>query len=444
MREYDELEVRLTPGREGAYNVEIESAAGARGHGQFRAPAALDVERFRMTVDPRNRQVRGRSRYLTAATRFGQGLFDALVTDASVREVYTNARHAADAAGRGLRVTLSLRAAAELAGIPWEFLYDRPCGFLPRTRGPRWCASSTGRTRRRRCGVEGPLRILGMVSRPKDDALAELDAEEEQTRLEQRLGPAIDSGQVAVRWLERATLPALQQAADHGEDFHVFHYIGHGEYDEDSGESSLVLERPDRRAHRVGGQRLGAVLCGRGSLRLAVLNACETAQTAPQDPLAGVATSLLEYDVPAVVAMSSRSPTTARSPSPMSSTVPSPTANRSTPPSPRPAAPSPPTAMSSGARPSCSCASPTVACSTFSPPPHPKHLTRLRCPAADARRRRALCASRARCRKGESVNGRLSGRASHAPVPETGANAHLSRRASSTPASSSVSLTTTG
>jgi CHAT domain-containing protein len=34
-----------------------------------------------------------------------------------------------------------------------------------------------------------------------------------------------------------------------------------------------------------------------------VLNACEAAQTAPQDPLAGIATSLMEYGVPAVVAM---------------------------------------------------------------------------------------------------------------------------------------------
>src|SRR5579875_1957237 len=126
MREYDELQFRLTPGRAQAYNVEVESASKARGHGQFRAPSEVDVKNFRLTVDPRNRAVRGRSRYERAATRFGQDLFDALVADVSVREVYTTARRDADAAGRGLRVTLSLRAAPELAGIPWEFLYDRP------------------------------------------------------------------------------------------------------------------------------------------------------------------------------------------------------------------------------------------------------------------------------------------------------------------------------
>lgn len=56
---YDDLEIRLTPGRENAYNVEIAAASGARGHGAFAAPSELDVERFRLTVDPRNRRVRG-------------------------------------------------------------------------------------------------------------------------------------------------------------------------------------------------------------------------------------------------------------------------------------------------------------------------------------------------------------------------------------------------
>lgn len=45
------------------------------------------------------------------------------------------------------------------------------------------------------------------------------------------------------------------------------------------------------------------MLCDRGTLRLAVLNAWEAVQTTPQDPLAGIATRLMEYGVPAVVVM---------------------------------------------------------------------------------------------------------------------------------------------
>jgi Ca-activated chloride channel family protein len=300
--DYDELVIRFTSGRDDGYNVEIASAAGARGHGRFVAPSHLDVERFRHTMDPRNRKVRGRSRYLEAATQFGAGLFEALLGAASVREVYAVARRDASAAGRGLRVTLSLRAAPELASIPWEFLYDSPRFLAQHVNSPivRFVDLEDPPVPLR---VDAPLRVLGMVSRPKDDALVTLDVEAEQAALERRLRPLIDAGLVTLRWLPAATLRALQQEVDHGDDFHIFHYIGHGEHDADSGHSSLLVEHEDGRPQLVGGQQLGALLCDRGSLRLAVLNTCEAAQTAGQDPLAGVATSLMEYDVPAVVAM---------------------------------------------------------------------------------------------------------------------------------------------
>ncbi|MBV9339115.1 MAG: CHAT domain-containing protein [Solirubrobacterales bacterium] len=239
---------------------------------------------------------------MDAATQFGARLFEQLVSSAGVRDVYTTARHDASAAGKGLRLTLSLRAAPQLASIPWEFLYDRPRFLAQHVTSPvvRFVDLEDPPPPLR---IEPPLRVLGMVSRPRDAELDALDVDEEQSALERWLRSLIDAGAVTLRWLADATLAALQQEVDHGEDFHVFHYIGHGEYDEESGHSSLILEHGDGRPRRVGGQQLGALLCDRGTLRLAVLNACEAAQTAPQDPLAGIATSLMEYGVPAVVAM---------------------------------------------------------------------------------------------------------------------------------------------
>jgi hypothetical protein len=102
--------------------------------------------------------------------------------------------------------------------------------------------------------IDAPLRVLGMVSRPRDGDLDTLDVDEEQAALERRLQTLVDVGAVTLRWLPNATLSALQQEVDHGEDFHVFHYIGHGEYDEETGHSSLILEHADRRPRRVGGQ----------------------------------------------------------------------------------------------------------------------------------------------------------------------------------------------
>jgi WD40 repeat protein len=299
--DYDHLEVRFTPERGDSYGVEIAAASGARARDRFVAPSAPDLERLRLTVDPRNR-VRDRSRYLDAARQFGQGLFEALLEAASLRGVYRAAHRDARAAGRGLRVTLSLNAAPELAGIPWEFLYDRPRFLAQHVHTPvvRFLDLADTPSPLR---VEPPLRILGVVSRPNDDVLATLDPDEEQAALERRLESLIDAGHVTIRWLDRATLRAVQREVDHGDEFHVFHYIGHGEYDAESGESSLILEDHDRQPNRVGGQQLGALLCDRGSLRLTVLNTCEAAQTAPEDPMAGVAISLMEYGVPAVVAM---------------------------------------------------------------------------------------------------------------------------------------------
>jgi CHAT domain-containing protein len=72
----------------------------------------------------------------------------------------------------------------------------------------------------------------------------------------------------------------------------------------DSRESGLILENADSRARLVGGQQLGMMLCDRRSVRLVVLNACATAPTPSEDPpLTGIATCLMEYGVPAVVAM---------------------------------------------------------------------------------------------------------------------------------------------
>ena len=68
-------------------------------------------------------------------------------------------------------------------------------------------------------------------------------------------------------------------------------------------QGSLILAGADGGPRYVDGETLGTVLCDRRSVRLAVLNACEGAKASPVDPLAGVATGLVQHDVPAVVGM---------------------------------------------------------------------------------------------------------------------------------------------
>ena len=103
-------------------------------------------------------------------------------------------------------------------------------------------------------------------------------------------------------WLEVATLSALNRALSSGQ-FHIFHYVGHAGFDIASSEGHLVLEGPGGGPHEISGSDMGNILCDHRSLRLVVLNACEGARTSTEDPFSGVATCLIEREIPAVVAM---------------------------------------------------------------------------------------------------------------------------------------------
>jgi hypothetical protein len=301
---FDELQIRLTPGREGRYHVAVSSASGARGNGAFALPfSAVELENFRLTVDPRGGRVRGRSSpQVQRAREFGEALFGALLEDDAVRDVYVAAAHDAETAGRGMRLTLHVTAAPDLAGIPWEFLYRRPA-FLAQSIWTPVVRYLDLESPPPALSVQPPLRLLGMVSQPTGDGWAALDVELERAKLEESLAPLVEDGYVQLRWLPGATLRDLQREVAHGDDFHVFHFIGHGEFDDRSGQGSLILEGADGSPRYVDGETLGTVLCDRRSVRLAVLNACEGAKASPVDPLAGVAAGLVQHDVPAVVGM---------------------------------------------------------------------------------------------------------------------------------------------
>jgi len=105
-------------------------------------------------------------------------------------------------------------------------------------------------------------------------------------------------GAVEVAFLEHATYAALQDKVR--KNFHVLHYIGHGTFE--AGEGRLLLEDEEGKSHPVGAEVLANLLRGR-TLRLVVLNACETAVSSEQDPFLGLAPALIKASIPAVVAM---------------------------------------------------------------------------------------------------------------------------------------------
>jgi hypothetical protein len=80
-------------------------------------------------------------------------------------------------------------------------------------------------------------------------------------------------------------------------------YIGHGAYDERSQSGTLLMENERGGPHEVTGEELGSILTDERSLRLVVLNSCEGARSSHVDPFSGVASSLVEFGLPAVVGM---------------------------------------------------------------------------------------------------------------------------------------------
>jgi tetratricopeptide (TPR) repeat protein len=220
-------------------------------------------------------------------------------------EVYTHLRLSQDEADRtgadGLRIRLILTDVPELADVPWEFLYDRRrdqfLSLSTRTPIVRYLDLSE---RVKPLAVAPPLRVLVMLSNPKDRA--QLDVDEEWSRLSHALADLQAMGRVELDLLEEPTLPALQDRLREKE-YHVFHYVGHGDFDGNAQDGLLILENEEGMSQPVRGEVLGALLHNEPTLQLALLNACEAGKGSQMDPFAGVAQSLVRRQIPAVIAM---------------------------------------------------------------------------------------------------------------------------------------------
>jgi CHAT domain-containing protein len=187
----------------------------------------------------------------------------------------------------------------ELAALPWEFLYDS-------TRDDYLCLGAPlvryldVLEPRRPLTVNPPLRILAMVARP--DELDALDVNHERRRLTEALADLEASGRVRLGWVRGQTWWDLQRELDQ-DDWHIFHFIGHGSLDSVTGEGVIAFSAEDGGVHRVGASDLALLLAEEQSLRLVVLNSCNTARASATDRFSSTASMLMRRGIPAVVAM---------------------------------------------------------------------------------------------------------------------------------------------
>ena len=297
---YDDLQLRIDRDADGTYRVLAMAPDGRTARGSFTPPMSdTELDDFVQRVGLARRRSGSADTRMEAIRSLGSTLFDALIKD-DVGTVFYSARSAASERDRGLRITLRLSGSPELMRLPWEFLYKRPRFIAQSTNTPVVRALDIDSALRPQ-KVRLPLRILAMVSSPA--GYPELDADVERRNLERALAGPRQAGLVEVTWLDRATLGELGRRIAEPDEIHVLHYIGHGAYNEATESGVLVLETPQGRAHDVSGEEVGAMLQDETSLRLVVLNACEGARSSHVDPFSGVAASLVNFDIPAVIGM---------------------------------------------------------------------------------------------------------------------------------------------
>jgi len=220
----------------------------------------------------------------------------------------------------GLRIRLRLL--QELVVLPWEYALIQMTGGEPTPVDFLALNPRISIVRHQPIAIPAvPFRsgerhrlIVAMASPKPYTTYRKLDLKKEQQEIKAalKLVPGIDAlyrpdydkepGKLGVT--EDEVKQALGQPVD------VFHFSGHGEFRTDlgprlhtvEGQGEIVLAGEDGSAHPVSADKL-CVLLAEGGVRLAVLDACETAESDIFRTWGSVAAGLLKGGIPAVVAM---------------------------------------------------------------------------------------------------------------------------------------------
>jgi len=234
------------------------------------------------------------------ARELGKDLFTALMDDPGIYACYHTSLAMARGQQKGLRIRLRIDA-PELALLPWEYLYDS------RQRETHLSLSVLTPVVRHletalpieTLDLEPPIRVLGMVGYS-----AGLDAEGERRRLALSVEHLTDSGMLRLDWVHghdwRSLLSALGTAP-----VHVFHFIGHGGFDEARREGFLELEGESGGGPQPLAARDLANLLERGheTPKLVVLNSCNGARGDAARITSSSAAIIASKGIPAVVSM---------------------------------------------------------------------------------------------------------------------------------------------
>jgi hypothetical protein len=291
---YADLEIRILEKQDRGYPVEITLNGDQEFPRGFLDPAAEpEIERAK----PRETGVR---------------LFQWLFGSRELLAAWTESRGRCPLRRIRLRVDAT---APALHAVPWELLED-PCdgtatqtvAAMEATPFSRYLAGqwTPGHPILRR-----PIRILVAIANPgnlEKYGLSSIDSEQEWNLLRDAVGG--ESGVELVRLAGACSLAAIESALRKG--IHILHFVGHGRYLKDSGQSVLYLADENNRvvpaqdsaiASMLARQLMDAAIASDDKLRLVHLSSCQTAVRNPADAFRGLAPQLVAGGVPAVIAM---------------------------------------------------------------------------------------------------------------------------------------------
>jgi hypothetical protein len=310
MAHYEDFSITFGPRSGARYPVSIESRAGEE-DGSFEPPISLDrLPSVLQSVASDVRDIEPATRGLDRTRphvpfELGMQLYSALFAERRVRDCFMRSLGKAEGSGATLRVRLRMNLDDEsvrpLATIPWELLHDPD----KRRNLVEWPLTALVRSPKLFCSSERtpftlPLRVLFVMANPRGD----LDLDRERNDIAARL--AAGTVPIEPHYLEQASYESLERRLS-DEAFHIVHFMGHGTVDHRGGALLLHRDSDPRQEERVLASDIGRLMLAERSVRLVVLNACRTGQSAQGAEIdaytGGVATSLLINEVPAVVAM---------------------------------------------------------------------------------------------------------------------------------------------
>jgi CHAT domain len=307
---YEDFDVFVYAKGEGKYGARVTFANGSVVNESFEFPfTPEELEGFHAHArnvrgtDARGLPEGGGALQMDLVRGFGERLYSALITG-GIRDHYKALYAQAVGRNSGIRLRLELGEAPDLLVLPWELLFDRDAyQFLALMEKTAVVRSLGVSVPLRALDVTSPLRVLVLAPQPKGTEA--LKVEEEWRNLQAAMAGLQDDGKVVLEPVVPPTLRSLREQLCSLSSYHILHFIGHGEFDTDEQEGYLALEDDGGGLDPVDGQLLATLLHSHEPLRLVVLNACQGGETSAAHPFGGLAQSLVQQEIPAVLAMQS-------------------------------------------------------------------------------------------------------------------------------------------